>query len=241
MVLSWWCLILKLLPPPQKWLTPTQVYNQVHPSAHTGLKRWSYFKLQGTQSKWVEDVKHVQVLVTPWGTQAPNHNNLGSKTFHSIVRSTAIWCPRGQQEANLLRAFLAEEEKEKIKVPSLYLLFSAAPQSSAVCSEVPGRSGKSETESWAGRACPADCSLCVAGPMPLVPVAGPGPGIPLYFSFPFVPMALRPTVLDNEWCSKPLLFHTPWVTYNFPWVTFDLATDSLIYGPVLWFMSIFSE
>lgn len=73
------------------------------------------------------------------------------------------------------------------------------------------------------------------------PPTQPLTGILLYSSSPFVPMALLPTVLDNEWCCKTLLFHTLWVTYNFSWVTFDLRTDSLIYCPVLWFMSIFSE
>lgn len=188
----------------------------------------------------------VQVLVTPQGKHIPNQINLGSKTLRSIIQLKAVWCHhmialRNNAAGRQLLQHLLQGRGERggcSKPAALQTL----PKGTPLATRVQRDSGSEPSHGgWGGAM--AGGSMCTVGWTPLMRAAGAQPrtGIPLYSSSPFVPMALLPTVLDNEWCSQTLLFHTLWVTYNFSWVTFDLRTDSLIYCPVLWFMSIFSE
>lgn len=162
--------------------------------------------------------------------------NLGSQTFGSILQSAIAWRILILSINNAIRWDIPLHSRQQLWEGEDNIPQNTAPQTfprgTVFTIRSPGNDCLELGRDWLA-------AVWMDGPC-WVDASCPLAGI-LNFGFPFVWMARLPTVYDNERCSETLLFHTRRVTYNFSWVTFDLGTDSLIYCPVLWFMSIFSE
>lgn len=180
----------------------------------------------------------VRALGAPRGKLIPNRLNLGSKTFipKHPPQSTAVWHVLIVFDEQCGKMGNSASSAVNMKRGRQYPLahdFLHISKGNTVYNRISREQLTLEfrqdclAASWMDGLCWVDASCPLAGI--------------LNFSFPFVWVVHLPLVLDNEWCSETLLFHTLRVTYNFSWVTSDLGTDSLIYCPVLWFMSISSE
>lgn len=187
-------------------------------------------------NKWLEMVNAVQAPVTPHGKHTPNEINLESQTFISILQSAIVWRILILSINNAIRCGIPLHSRQWLwegedNIPRTQPLKLFQKEQCL-------QSGLQRTTLLSL----GETDLLLCGWMDHVGWMPPVPWLEFWISvFPFVWMARLPTVGDNERCSETLLFHTRRVTYNFSWVTFDLGTDSLIYCPMLWFMSIFSE
>lgn len=144
----------------------------------------------------------VQVLVTPQGKCIANGVTLGSETLWSTLQSrtvsrTAIVLMNKAAWGQFIRHILQWTGEREDNVPNLQLL--RLSQRNTVLSKVP-KSSRSElgrggpvllVVPWVTRARQRLCRQ----PEPIPDQNSSA------LSFPFVLIALLPTVLDNEWCS----------------------------------------